>query len=297
MKNNKEYTVYYFNQGYEPYQIAEMLKLKPKTIQAYLNRHAGIKFKDGVKASKATILVNTTDHNYFSEINSDIKAYLYGFLLADGNLLHLNGKTRHRITLKLKDIEPLHLLKNELKVHNKIIHNSYVDKRTDKTYSSYSISIHSKKIYKDLQSYGMESNKTSCEKAPKNINKIYNRAIIRGILDGDGYVSRRDWKTINICEIGFTIGYDVNNWIKNTINNKLKLDVGTIREHCNTSKLVYRGINCTSKIATWLLENNTLNEIALSKKTIKLKELKEYEKPVHTLYEGVEERRSNNRSR
>ena len=78
------------------------------------------------------------DINYFDNINSFKKAYWLGFLSADGSLKN------NKVQICLSDRDHIEKFKEDLKSEHKISINNYLDKRTNKIYTSYSIQITNK---------------------------------------------------------------------------------------------------------------------------------------------------------
>lgn len=135
---------------------------------------------------------NTIDLQYFKEINSFNKAYLLGFIAADGAIVqHKNTNTKAlTITIHAKDVAILELLKTELKssLSIKVItckSKSLQSYKLDVNHRRFSVA--RKEIIKDLESIGLTSNKSlSMPNLVVNIPKAYRKAFIIGYFDGDG---------------------------------------------------------------------------------------------------------------
>ena len=121
------------------------------------------------------------DSDYFDVINSDIKAYLLGYLFADGTTIFSNSRRIYGFKLKLhkKDEHILRLFKSELRSDCPIVDDSG-------TNCSY-IQISSKKIATDLIKHGCVTGKSLILKYP-NIEKKYYNPFIHGYFDGDGNI-------------------------------------------------------------------------------------------------------------
>lgn len=130
------------------------------------------------------------DENYFSNIDSIEKSYLFGFLMADGfNYIYKKNKSRSiKIEIQTRDIEILNLFKKELKTNYKIRKSKIFNKKLNKNYESIILEINNKKMSEDLEQLGMLQNKSLILKFP-NINKNYIWHFIRGYFDGDGSLS------------------------------------------------------------------------------------------------------------
>jgi len=118
------------------------------------------------------------NHSFFSNINSESKAYMLGFIFADGSIY----QNRIRIELSSKDKHILEIFSNEIYKLNLV-------KDFNKNNKSYCLlDIHSEQIKEDLKKYSCISNKSKILTFP-NINQNLHNHFIRGLIDGDGFVS------------------------------------------------------------------------------------------------------------
>ena len=131
------------------------------------------------------------DYNYFDNIDTEIKAYLLGFFIADG---WLNvGNSRFGLQIKEEDNIVLHYIKNEF-VNDSVISTK---NRTTKTVTRKNISTirwtssHMKDIF--MNKYKILENKTydktfmfPFEEIPEHLIRHF----IRGFFDGDGCFSK-----------------------------------------------------------------------------------------------------------
>lgn len=127
------------------------------------------------------------DENFFKEINTQEKAYILGFLYADGNA---HSKHCH-IKLSLQECDK-HILEDIKKVLNydKPL-NFKKTKNSDgaNRQNQYSLIICNKNIYEDLIKYGVVPNKTFIINFPTWMESNLVPHFIRGYFDGDGCVS------------------------------------------------------------------------------------------------------------
>src|ERR1700722_8446916 len=143
----------------------------------------------------------TINEDYFNKIDCQEKAYILGFLYADGNA----NKKYYQITLKLQDIDKSILEQISALIEtNKPLH---FYKKQKKTHQNQSIlKITNKVIYQDLIGHGIVPNKTFITKFP-NIAEELIPHFIRGYFDGDGSLYEgKDSKTTSRewCIIGST---------------------------------------------------------------------------------------------
>lgn len=119
------------------------------------------------------------NENYFETIDSEDKAYWFGFLMADGCVYRKDNYNEIILALKNCDIDHLIKFKNTLGSDKKIYeHNNKTSKQ---------IRIHSRKMCDDLERNGCTQRKSLTLKFP-NITKELNNHFIRGYFDGDGSV-------------------------------------------------------------------------------------------------------------
>ena len=153
--------------------------------------------------NKIGIKVNKRKHNfnqhYFENIDTQNKAYILGFLMADGCITKTNKDTHYNnrlfINLSIKDKCVLEFINKELEYNFKIT--EYIPKKTYSTNPMVKMSINSKLMCLDLSKYGIVNNKTGKEILP-NLSNEMKRHFIRGFFDGDGAVCHRGKNNSNV---------------------------------------------------------------------------------------------------
>ena len=199
---NKKYDIilkacdYFQNNQISITKCAKMFNIHRSTLSKYLKEY-GI-YKDVRKKY-------TFDENYFEVIDTEHKAYWLGFIMADGCIK--SNINQLSIGLSEKDINHLEKFKNSIKATNPITIEE--TNAFNKNYISCYFRINSKKLCNDLIKLNIYPCKTQCE-IPSNIpENLYNH-YIRGIFDGDGWVSYgHGW-----CDLGFGMGKDILVYIK-----------------------------------------------------------------------------------
>lgn len=166
------------------------------------------------------------NETYFETIDNENKAYIVGFIYADGSIdTSKKGSYYFRICLSIKDIEIINFIKKELQYNgpNKII--------IIKDMEYVLLDICSKKIVSDLINIGVVKNKTyESEKLPTIPNEfIYH--MIRGYFDGDGSIySNKNKKGF----LEYTVNFSSNMFILTEIKNLLS------KVEISSSKIRYR---------------------------------------------------------
>lgn len=150
------------------------------------------------------------DEHFFDNIDTEEKAYILGFLTADGCIKSQRGAVK--IALSVKDIAILEQMRLAMQNERPI----KIVKPPKTAFQSNDVAemiINSVKIYSALVECGFTVQKTChetfCEKVPANLRHHY----IRGIFDGDGWFSYTLARSTK--EIGFGMGYSILTAIRN----------------------------------------------------------------------------------
>lgn len=175
-----------------------LMRLFPtKTWQGILQR--GIKTLHLKRISQDRTFVK---YDFFSEWNEH-SAYFLGFILADGHL-HYGSAKYLQIEISKKDQDILYKLKDCLQYEGSIMQgkkakeNDIIMGNSCKTRESVKLQINNAKIVQDLVAKGVPLDcKTYSTVFPKNVPDDMIKHVIRGLIDGDGWVSYMD-KHLNI---------------------------------------------------------------------------------------------------
>lgn len=158
----------------------------PQSLRNFLKREkVFIPLRNGKNAKRTYSIC----HDYFKNIDSHNKAYIIGFILADGYVdLQYN---RVSIELSLKDIDILLKIRKELgssapiRVYEK---SCGISTKPDRSFHYCKISFNSSKLVSDLNKIGFKSNKDSetYSSVYNSIEDRFKQSFFRGNLDGDG---------------------------------------------------------------------------------------------------------------
>jgi intein/homing endonuclease len=158
------------------------------------------------------------NENFFEIIDTEEKAYWLGFLTADGNLF--KDRNSIRLALAEKDKDHVYNFKKALNAdHNVTIvpAGGYIGKNGERSMAA-SITIGNKKIHDDLVKLGFTSKK-SCNEKPVVLPEELTRHYIRGIFDGDGWISFGP----NHRDLGFGMGKEMLEYIKKIFEQYAKI--------------------------------------------------------------------------
>ena len=168
-------------------EISKLLGINPVTINSYTRKH-------NIKLSP-----DRGNVHYFDTIDSYAKAYIVGFIAADGSLVTYSktGSTTLTITVKYEDRAVLDFIKKEIGNENKLIEIKRpcsFDK--DKIIHHIRYTLTDKNIVKALNNLGIYNRKSlTIGNIINNIPYKFRDAFIIGYFDGDGSVTTIDFTT------------------------------------------------------------------------------------------------------
>lgn len=219
--------------------IAEKLKISASSVCNILKSN-NISIKSLIKC----------DETFFETINSIERAWVSGFILADG-CLHGNDSYTIRIALTSKDVEVLEKIKKYMKLDHSIKKVNTVNKTVNKIYSSIELNIARKKLWEDLVKLGIGPNKSK-ELTLPNIPKYLMRDFIRGVHCGDGgfYIDRDNRLNWSLACPVLSFLEEIQQILFEECNLEKKTITSTPNKKCY--KLVYGGNNVVRKIFNYL---------------------------------------------
>lgn len=176
------------NEGAFLIELADHFNLNKETMKLRLEE-LGLQIKNTKRINRKL------KSDYFSNIDSPIKAYWLGFLFTDGSVDHYRSTGRIRLQLQQQDIEILEKFKEDLGIESKIIY----DKRQNSVCCS--IEFTDEQIYNDLAKYNIIPNKTyAIDKIPyEKIPQKFLHAYALGLFDGDGSLYCSDNYSTDVC--------------------------------------------------------------------------------------------------
>lgn len=169
------------------------------------------------------------NRNIFDVIDTEEKAYWLGFILADGCVF----KNELRIKLSNKDEKHLENFIEFIDGKNSVNLQYEIHKDTGNTLVK--VVLCSKQLTESLSLYNIEPNKTQHEKPFKDLDDRFINHYIRGIIDGDGYISSNlaDKQVVGLCGSENVLKFVRDTFVK-------KLSVTKSKIYYDESSHIYR---------------------------------------------------------
>lgn len=195
-------------------ELSTLFSIKECTLKKWLAKYK-IKLRQ-----KGGQRIYNVDDTFFEKIDSEEKAYFLGYLISDGCVRKRNNSYQIVLKLNKKDLHILEEFKKHLKFEGSILHNKD---------DSVSLTVSSKKMFKDLEIFGVVPRKTFISIIP-DVGLEFQRHLLRGIFDGDGYIGKKqavltsgsEKMAEDYCSIGKNLGFKV---LKYKEGNKFRLVV------------------------------------------------------------------------
>lgn len=166
--------IYRYEGGMSARRLGFWYSVSDVTITSLLKRY-GVFIRNRSNAKRT----NQIKEDVFDVITEE-SAYWIGFLLADGNVYHPNKRSKQlNLGLADRDWEHLEKFKHFIGSNKKLYYNK----------NGVFISIYSNRIVEKLAEYGIVPNKSRIAKVPESLKD--NRHFWRGVIDGDGWVSKK----------------------------------------------------------------------------------------------------------
>lgn len=182
------------NNGYKPTQIANKLGIPVNALEEWIRR----------KYPNVSFMPNKGNIHYFETIDSYAKAYIVGFIAADGCVSIINNYKILSINIKYSDRDVLEFIKEEIKFEHEIYTITKplpYDKSRLNTQAV--IRLEDTTLVESLEKLGIKPHKSlKMDNIIPNIPYEYRDAFIIGYFDGDGccYLPcQKKYKSNEIC--------------------------------------------------------------------------------------------------
>ncbi len=176
INQEEEIVKWYLEDGLSSWQIAKIVGLHPTSVLSILRAY-------GVSPRKAGEAYNgrIVNENFFEDISDPDRAYILGFIMADGSI----NEARNALIIDQKNLEKTLLI--EIAEHI----GRGIRVRAQKGRNTVRLWVGNKKLIEDLKRWGVSERKAktlSFERVIKGMSKDLWPHFLRGYLDGDGYI-------------------------------------------------------------------------------------------------------------
>lgn len=241
--------------------ISDELKMDMNTIRNIANEYNLI-----ISVKKVSRDIKNIDFNdnYFENIDTEEKAYFLGLIYSDGNVRERNGKYYLNIELKREDKYILEKFASELRCGNKIYDRDRITNFGESHMSNFT-SCNSKKIFDDLARFNIVPDKSHTTTSFINIEELIPNNLIkhflRGLIDGDGTISKRYTTRQNVIaiyqnEINFC--YEFDRLLKKSMNDYDLYENIIVNKNTGVYNLRYRRIDDIKKICDFLYNGSSI---------------------------------------
>lgn len=255
--NQEEFLYEQYLQGFSMKELGKMYDIHESTLSRM--------FKRNNKEVRTISESKKINENFFEIIDSHDKAYILGFIYADG-CISVTDDGKKALIIDQLACESL-LMKNildHLKDNGKLIKSGHDD--------ICRVYIQNNKLCDDLIKYGIIPNKghyANPEYIFKNLDKKFIKDFIRGIFEGDGCLSIGR-ENPNQISFNITGTYDTCKFIQQYLINELSLNETKISHNINTTyNLTYSGRNQVKKIIEFLYLDSDCNPLLFHSKKMK----------------------------
>lgn len=206
-----------------------------KTIAKVYNTDKGniraVLVKFGVEINKLNHEPYKFNEHYFDKIDTPEKAYILGFLYADGNVC--SKYNRIKLSLQDTDFDILENIRKEMEVEKPLL---FYDRNTKNPNhkNTYELVVYSKHMCKVLNELGCIDRKSLTLQFPKNIDDNLMQYMILGYFDGDGSIHIGNQNGYG-AYASFTSSYDFCLGLQNYLKEKINLESKCV--HAPTNEL------------------------------------------------------------
>lgn len=251
-KQEIEEMVSLYKESKSSYRVAEQIGRSQHAVLRHLHKVV----PELVEKNRTTVPNNTrrkkytVNHDYFEQIDSEEKAYILGFIYADG---YVADKGALEIGLHPKDISILEFIKKQLGATAPI--KPHHSKNSYSKVGLMRLQVHSKKLTEDLKKWGCCPNKTFKIKFPSFLKESLTRHFIRGYFDGDGCIS--NGKKYNSFTVNIASNIDFLEGMGKHLQDKGGLSKITIYKYKNIGYLLYQSMSDINTIYNYLYKDST----------------------------------------
>lgn len=264
--NNK--IIFLYLSGKDTYQVAKECQCSQTFVINTLKQH-DIPRRTTQSYTKKYI----TNEKFFDIIDTEDKAYMLGFLYADGNNYVKNNN--YEISIKLQAQDKLILEKFKTLISPQSNLKIIIDKKT--LNSHYLLKINSKILSHQLSELGCVPNKSLILTFPELIiNSELKKHFIRGYFDGDGSLYNKKPTKTGYINYGFSITSTnqfclyIKQYLKNILNIHCSIKLSCPLKNKITTTISVGGNLQVIKLLNWLYKDSNIHMERKHKKYLEL---------------------------
>ena len=240
-----------YQDGISQEELEDMVHLTRPTIRKIL-RNNNIHIRKPLEQEKQY----PANDNYFNQIDTPNKAYILGFLYADGNVSGTNNMIQ--IALQARDVHILESMKKEFGFPQKpLVFDERSKKYGNKKQDIYVLTFKNNQMHMDLEKWGVVPRKTKTLTYPDFLDESLHRHFIRGVMDGDGCI--HNCRNTNCCAIDICGTYNFCIKLKDLIESILDIHCSVIciskKQNRETYRVTISGRNQCVSFLNWIYED------------------------------------------
>lgn len=212
--------------------------------------------KEGIARTRAGTKGMLIKHDIFDVIDTEEKAYLLGFMVADGFIRdrkeHEGGNLQKLVGLEIHR-DDSYILERFSKLIN--CNNKLTEHKNCLVFR-----FHSDRVAEALSRFGIVERKTGHERVDwlGDIRQDLQRHVLRGLIDGDGWVGTTIKANKLLPNIGLTSSYECCLFVAKWFSDKLGIRLVSPASHIGCFVITYDGKSSCSKIAEYLYKDSTI---------------------------------------
>lgn len=242
-----------YEEGMSLTKIGKKLSIDRKAL-ARLLKNNNVESRKGFSYARK---YNLNEH-YLDVIDSEEKAYILGFIYADGN--NLFQTNRIAIQLSIVDKEILQKF-SQIMFGQEILKYSKRKNNKGKIFEYATLNMYSKYMSQHLATLGVVERKSHKIIFPEWLDKSLYRHFIRGLIDGDGWIylpkSNR-----NSPNVGLICTRQINDYIKEFLDKELNLKAYLCKAHKQNINVMceirVKNYHQCKIFMDWLYQNSTI---------------------------------------
>lgn len=199
------------------------------------------------------------NENYFDIIDSEEKAYILGFIYADG--CNHNNSNRVSIYISVRDIDLLLKISHIMFGENAIKHQTRLQPKSKEYLEYISIDMNSKHLSERLIELGVTPNKSKTLKFPEWLDKNLYKHFIRGIIDGDGWIhlpsNNRDSPSVGLIS-ATSFNNSLKEFLEKELSIKSYINKANKQDKNEMYDLVIKNYKQCNVLLHWLYDGATM---------------------------------------